>query len=89
MFYGVGELVAAGYALDDDVFVFDTGGCEGFLCAGEEGVDDGGVPAGVDDADAEAGAWVGWGVSFALREMCWNGRADGIVDEIDLGLGLD
>lgn len=53
----VGEFVGAGHGLEDYVFVLDTGGCEGFLGAGDEGVDDFGVPAGVDYADAEVGAW--------------------------------
>ncbi len=53
---GVGELIGAGDALDDNVLLFDAGFGERLLGAGEEGVDDGGVPPGVDDADAEVGA---------------------------------
>jgi hypothetical protein len=33
-----------------------VGGEEGAAGAGDEGADDGGVPAGVEDADAEGGA---------------------------------
>lgn len=54
---GVGEFVGAGDGLDDDVFVLDAGGFEGFFCAVEESADDLRVPAGVQDADSEGGAW--------------------------------
>jgi hypothetical protein len=43
--------------LDDDVFVFDAGFLELGDGAVDEGGDDAGVPAGVDDADAEGGAY--------------------------------
>ena len=56
LLHGVGEFVGAGDGLDDYVLVFDAGGVEGLFGAGEEGVDDFGVPAGVDYADAEGGA---------------------------------
>lgn len=69
---GVGEFVGARDALNDDVLVLDAGLGEGLLRAVEECVDHGGVPAGVDDANAEAGAcgasvgvWV-----CALRALC-------------------
>lgn len=55
------ELVAAGDGLDDNVLVPDALLPEGRASAGEEGVDDGVVPAGVHDGDAEAGAVVGGG----------------------------
>lgn len=49
--------------LDDDVALLDAAGKQLRLGALQEGVDDLGVPAGVDDADAQAGAVVlfwGW-----------------------------
>lgn len=53
---GEREFVGSGDGLDDDVFVFDAGGFEGFDRAVDQGGDEAGVPAGVDYADAESGA---------------------------------
>lgn len=55
---GNGKLPGARAGLHDNVGLLDAALEELGLCAGDEGVDDGGVPAGVDDADAEAGAVV-------------------------------
>jgi len=52
---GKGEFVAAGDGLEDDVGAGNAGGGYGGDGAGEEGLHDGGVPAGVEDADAEGG----------------------------------
>ncbi|OSS55100.1 hypothetical protein B5807_01715 [Epicoccum nigrum] len=54
---GVGELVAAGDALDNDVLLLHASLSEALLCAVEERRDHLGVPACVHDADAEVGAW--------------------------------
>lgn len=54
---GVGKLVRARDGLHDDVFFFDAVAFERLDCAVEQGGDDGGVPAGVDDAYSEAGAF--------------------------------
>jgi hypothetical protein len=43
--------------LDDDVFVFDAGSFESLDRAIDEGGDDFGVPASVDDADSKGGAY--------------------------------
>lgn len=61
LFAGKGQLVAACDGLDDNVLVLDALQPELCECAGEEGVDDGVVPAGMHDGDAEAGAVVGGG----------------------------
>ena len=53
-----GELIAAGDRLGDDILLSDARGEEGFAGAGDERVDYGGVPAGVNDGDAEGGAWM-------------------------------
>lgn len=63
-----GELPCAGARLDDNVGLLDTGFQELGLCAGDEGLDDGNVPARVDDADAQAGAVV------VLRSGALDGR---------------
>lgn len=53
--HGEGKFVGAGDGLDDDVFVFDAVGFEGVDAAGEEGGDDGRVPAGVYYAYSKTG----------------------------------
>ncbi len=65
--------------LDDDVGLFDAAGQQLGLCALEEGLDDGVVPAGVDDAHAQGaavvdlGRWsLGFGVHFERRGL-WLG----------------
>ena len=54
---GEGEFVGPGDGLDDDVFVFYAVLFEGGYCAVEEGGDYGCVPAGVDYAYSQSGAW--------------------------------
>lgn len=53
-----GKLPCTWARLDDNVGLLDTGFQELGLCAGNEGLDDGDVPARVDDANAQAGAVV-------------------------------
>lgn len=53
-----GELPGAGARLNNNVGLLDTAGEELLLCTGDEGLDDGRVPAGVDDGDAQVGAIV-------------------------------
>ena len=60
--YGVWKFIAARHGLYDDVLFFDARGFEGLEGALEEGVDEFGVPAGVDDATAEVGACAGGGL---------------------------
>jgi hypothetical protein len=55
---GNGKLPCARARLDDNVGLLYTRFQKLGLCAGDEGLDDGGVPAGVDDADAQVGAIV-------------------------------
>lgn len=55
---GHGELPGAGDRLDDNVGLGDAARKQRLLGALQERVDDGSVPAGVDDANAEAGAVV-------------------------------
>jgi hypothetical protein len=52
-----GQLPAAGDVLHDDVLVAHARRLEALARAGDEGVDGRGVPARVDDADAQVGAW--------------------------------
>lgn len=66
-----GKLPRAGARLDDNVGLLDSGFQELGLCAGDEGLDDGNVPARVDDADAQAGAVV------VLRSGALDGRHGG------------
>lgn len=73
---GDGELPRAWARLDDNVGLLDTAGQQLLLGAGDEGLDDGLVPAGVDDGDAQGRALVvlggrslerhDWAVGF-----CW------------------
>ena len=56
--HGEGQFVGAGDGLDDDVFALHTRREEGLFTAGDKSVNYGGVPAGVDDGDAEGGAIV-------------------------------
>lgn len=65
-----GKLPGAGARLDDNVGFLDAGLEQLGLCAGDEGLDDGHVPARVDDADAQAGAVV------VLRSGALDGRHD-------------
>lgn len=51
-----GQLPAPRDTFYDDVLFLDTIGKEAVLAAGDEGGNDGGVPAGVEDGDAEIGA---------------------------------
>lgn len=80
---GVGEFVGAGHGLDYDVFLFYSGGVEGFEGAVEEGGDDLVVPAGVDDSDAQGAAVVvglrGAGAFDAFEHDC------GGLEECGLG----
>lgn len=55
---GNGELPRTGARLDNNVGLLDAAGEELFLCASDEGLDDGRVPAGVDDGDAQVRAIV-------------------------------
>ena len=55
--HGEGEFVGPRDGLDDDVFFLDTGFGEFGEGALEQGGDDSRVPASVDDADSEGGAW--------------------------------
>jgi hypothetical protein len=66
-----GKLPRAGAGLDDNVGLLDTSLEELGLCAGDERLDDGDVPARVDDADAQAGAVV------VLRSGAFDGRHGG------------
>ena len=54
---GKWELVAAWDRLRNDVVFFDTSGMEGFARTGDKGCNDVGIPACMDDCDAEWGAW--------------------------------
>lgn len=77
--YGVREFIRPGDGLDGDVFFPYAGGFEGLDGAGEEGGDDFGVPAGVEDAYAEGGAcWEErvseWGGSWGRWWWWWGGR---------------
>lgn len=74
---GNGKLPCAGARLDDNVGLLDTGFQELGLCAGDEGLDDGDVPARVDDADAQAGAVV------VLRSGALDGRHGGLAGSKD------
>ena len=56
--HGEGEFVGARDGLHDDVVFFDAGGFQGLDGTLEEGVDDLGVPAAVDDADTKFRAWM-------------------------------
>ena len=47
------ELPATRTALHNNVVLLDTCREQLRLCAGDEGFDDGAIPAGVDDGDAE------------------------------------
>ncbi len=53
---GEGELVASRHALRDDVLIFHSGRCEALPDAGDERVDDAGVPPRVHYGDAQRGA---------------------------------
>lgn len=53
---GEGELVAARHALRDDVLISYPCGCEGLLGAGDERINDGGVPPRVNYGDTQRGA---------------------------------
>lgn len=66
-----GKLPCAGARLDDNVGLLHTSFQELGLCASDEGLDDGNVPARVDDADAQAGAVV------VLRSGALDGRHGG------------
>lgn len=55
---GDGELPRAWAGLDDNVGLLDAAGQQLLLGTGDEGLDDGLVPAGVDDGNAQAGALV-------------------------------
>ncbi len=55
---GNGKLPGPGTRLHDNVGLLDAALEKLGLGAGDERLDDGGVPAGVDDADAQAGAVV-------------------------------
>jgi hypothetical protein len=52
----IGQLVAPWHALDDYVLILDSGFLQLPLCALEQRIDDLGVPACVDNADAKCGA---------------------------------
>lgn len=68
---GVRELVAAGHGLNDDVFAGDAEGLDGVDGAVEEGAYYWGIPAAVEDADAEGrglGGWLVGGVSAVFGE---------------------
>ena len=54
---GEGKFVGPRDGLDDDVLCLDTRSFEGFEGAVEQGGDEFGVPARVNDAYAEGGAW--------------------------------
>ena len=51
------EFVAPRDVLGHDVLILDPGRFEGFSGSGHESIDDFGVPASVDNRDAEVGAW--------------------------------
>lgn len=68
--------------MDDNVLFFDARGFEGLEGAAEEGVDDLGVPAGVDDADAEVGAWrKGKGWWLVMEERGWRRKESVVVTD--------
>lgn len=55
---GNGQLPRAGDRLDDNVALLDAAAQQLVLCSLEQRLDDGRVPAGVDDADAQGAAVV-------------------------------
>lgn len=59
------QLIAPRHALDRDVLVLDARGTQRLLGAGEQRVNDLGVPSRVHDADAQSGTWES--VSFVER----------------------
>lgn len=61
---GKWQLVAAGNVLNDNVMLLDPRCEEGFAGAIDEGGNDGGVPSGVDDGDAEIRALIGRGMAM-------------------------
>lgn len=52
-----GEFVASGHVLHDDVLGLHACGSEGLFGAGNEGVYNFGIPPGVHDGNAQAGAF--------------------------------
>lgn len=66
-----GQFPRAWHRLDDNVVLVDAAGQELSLCALEQRVNDLGVPAGVHDADAQAGAVVLLGGGALHCEVGW------------------
>ena len=51
------QLVASWYALYHNILLLDSSVGQCLLRAAEEGIDDLGIPPGVDDADTESRSW--------------------------------
>lgn len=65
-----GQLPGARAGLDNNVRLLDTSGQQLGLGSGHERLDDGRVPTGVDDANAQAGALVLLGSRTLERHVC-------------------